>query len=98
MLRACTGHSSTQVPQSIQVSALTSAFSVTLIASTGHADSQAAQPVHFSLSTFTAIIVLPRCTPDEDFPIYVLPSRKNIAYFGLYFSIFFCARFPMKVK
>jgi hypothetical protein len=88
MLRACTGHSSTQVPQSIQVSALTSAFSVTLIASTGHADSQAAQLVHFSLSTLTVIIVLLRCTPEEGFPIYVLPSRKK-PFISVYISPFF---------
>jgi hypothetical protein len=77
MLSACTGHSSTQVPQSMQVSSLTSAFSVTLIASTGHADAQAAQPVHVALSTFTAIMVLPRCTPDTGFPIYLLPLGNN---------------------
>jgi hypothetical protein len=77
MLSACTGHSSTQVPQSIQVSSLTSAFSVTFIASTGHADAQAAQPVHVALSTFTAIMVLPRCTPDTGFPIYLFPSGNN---------------------
>lgn len=77
MLSACTGHSSTQVPQSMQMSSLTSAFSVTLIASTGHADAQAAQPVHVALSTFTAIMVLPRCTPDTGFPIYLLPLGNN---------------------
>lgn len=46
----------------MQVSSLTSAFSVTLIASTGHADAQAAQPVQVALSTFTTIMVLPRWT------------------------------------
>jgi hypothetical protein len=61
----------------MQVSSLTSAFSVTLIASTGHADAQAAQPVHVALSTFTTIMVLPRCTPDASFPIYPLPLRNN---------------------
>jgi hypothetical protein len=78
MLSACTGHSSTQVPQSMQMSSLTSAFSVTLIASTGHADTQAAQPVHVALSTFTAIMVLPRCTPDTGFPIYLFPLGNNL--------------------
>jgi len=77
MLSACTGHSSTQVPQSMQMSSLTSAFSLTLIASTGHADAQAAQPVHVALSTFTAIMVLPRCTPDTGFPIYLFPLGNN---------------------
>jgi hypothetical protein len=62
----------------MQVSSLTSAFSVTLIASTGHADAQAAQPVHVALSTFTAIIVLPRCTPDTRIPIYPLPLENKL--------------------
>lgn len=62
----------------MQVSSLTSAFSVTiLIASTGHADTQAAQPVHVALSTFTTIMVLPRCTPDASFPIYLLPLGND---------------------
>jgi hypothetical protein len=65
------------VPQSMQVFSSTSAFSLTLIASTGHADAQAAQPVHVALSTFTAITVLPRCTPDTGFPIYLLPLEKK---------------------
>ena len=56
MLSALTGHSSTQVPQSMQMSSLTSALSFTFIASTGQADSQAAQPVQIALSTFTAIM------------------------------------------
>jgi ribonuclease BN (tRNA processing enzyme) len=60
----------------MQVSSLTSAFSVTLIASTGHADAQAAQPVHVALSTFTAIMVT-SLHPDTGFPIYLFPLRKN---------------------
>ena len=52
---AFSGHSSTQVPQSTQVSASMFAFSFILIASTGHTSAQLPQPVHFSISTFAAI-------------------------------------------
>jgi hypothetical protein len=52
---AFSGHSSTQVPQSTQVSASILAFSFTVIASTGHTSAQFPHPVHFSSSTFAAI-------------------------------------------
>lgn len=52
---ACTGHSSTQVPQSTQVSGSTFALSSIVIASTGQTSLQLPHPVHFSTSTFAAI-------------------------------------------
>lgn len=68
------------------MSALTSAFSETLIASIGHADAHVAQPVHVGLSTFTAIMVLPRCTLDAGFHIYPLPSLDDfiLVYTAVY--------------
>ncbi len=53
---ASTGHSSTQVPQSIQVSASTVATSSTDIASMGQTSAHDPQPVHVSLSIVTAIL------------------------------------------
>ena len=55
---ACSGHSSTQVPQSTHVSALTCAVSFTVIASTGHISAQVPQPVHFAISMVIAISVV----------------------------------------
>jgi len=52
---ACSGHSSTQVPQSTQASASTFAFSCTVIASTGHISAQVPHPVHFAVSMVIAI-------------------------------------------
>jgi hypothetical protein len=54
---ACSGHSSTQVPHSTHVSALTCAVSFTVIASTGHISAQVPQPVHFVISTVNAIFL-----------------------------------------
>ncbi len=55
-LIASTGHSSTQVPQSIHVASSISALSFTVIASTGQTSLQAPHAVHFSLSTFATIV------------------------------------------
>ncbi len=52
---ASTGHSSTQVPQSMHVSSSTTALSSIVIASTGHTSTHAPHAVHFSLSIVTAI-------------------------------------------
>jgi hypothetical protein len=53
---ASTGHSSTQTPQSTQVSASTTALPSTIfIASAGQASTHASQPVHFSSLTFAGI-------------------------------------------
>ena len=66
---AFAGHSSTHVPQSMQVSALTSALSVTVIASTGHAVAHAPHPVHRLLFTTAAIGLLNLRAGENAYPI-----------------------------
>jgi hypothetical protein len=53
---ASTGHSSTQVPQSMHVSGSTTAVSSSFNASTGHTSTHAPHAVHFSLSIVTVMI------------------------------------------
>jgi len=52
---APSGHPSTQVPQSMQVSLSTTAFSERVIAWTEHVSTHVPQAVHFSLSMFIAM-------------------------------------------
>jgi hypothetical protein len=56
MRMASSGQTSTHVPQSLQVSGSTTAFSSFMeIASTGHDSTQVSQPVHFSGSMIVAM-------------------------------------------
>jgi len=62
-LIASAGQVSTQTPQSTQASAEMAAFSsAILIASLGHSSTHDLQPVHFPLSTFAAISLVPSKT------------------------------------
>ena len=53
---ASTGHSSTQAPQSVQVSASTFALSSNVIASTGQASTQTPHAIQVSSSTLAGMI------------------------------------------
>jgi hypothetical protein len=61
------GHSSTQVPQSVQSDSLTTAMSSTLIAPDGHASSHSPQPTHSS--AFTLATIARPLGRENDWPI-----------------------------
>ncbi len=73
MLIASTGHSSTQVPHSVQVSGSTFAVSSTEIASTGHTSAHAPHPVQASSSTFAGIVLPPLSILE-----FLNESEKNV--------------------
>jgi hypothetical protein len=67
MLIASTGHTSTQAPQSPQVSASTTAKpSFIAMASNGHDSTQVSQPVHFSGLTAAGMNYLPMQSKNKE--------------------------------
>jgi hypothetical protein len=69
MLMASTGHTSTQAPQSPQVSASTTAkLSFIAMASNGHDSTQVSQPVHFSGLTTAGMNYLPMQSKTKKIP------------------------------